>query len=143
MGKITAVEKAKDFFQDILVPTGLVFPTLLIFGGPALLWLWLANPRSFSSYLLVLWWTLVWIGVPGKALLSQAVAMDELPPGSIGGVLAVYVIPLVLLGTVIYLLLVKRSVPKHRAIWLGVVWSIFVLQVLGTILMAYLWATGV
>ncbi len=143
MDKRTSGEKAKNSLGKVLVSTSLVFPALLILGLPALLCLWLASPRSLSSYPRVLLSSLAWISLPGKALLAQVVPMNASLSQSIGGVLAVSIIPLAFLGTAISLVLIKRAVPKYRAVCLGFVWSLFVLQVLGTIPMAYFWAIGV
>ena len=142
MDERTSMEKARNILREILVPTGLAFPVLLILGLPALLCLWLASPRSLSNYLGLLWSSFAWIGLPGRVLLNQFVPMNaSLSPGI--GVLAVSIVPLAFLGTLIFLLLTRRAVPKYRAVWLGFAWGLFVLQVLGTVPMTYLWAMGV
>ena len=143
MAERTSAEKVGGVLTTIFAPTGPVFPILLILGLPAVLCLSIASPRSLLGYPTVLRWTLVWIGIPGQLLLPRIVPWNVVPQDSIGEVLLVYALPLIVLGTVFSLVLIKRSEPKRRAIWLGFAWSTFALQLIGTIPMAYLWAIGV
>jgi hypothetical protein len=136
-----SAEKAKLIARELLTPKGVAFPVLSILLLPALLWLWLASPHSFSNYLTVLWWTLEWASLPGNGLLHQIAPSITWTTRSLT-ILASYIVPLGLLGTVVVFVLIQRAVPKYRAVWLGFAWSVFSLQLLGTIPMAYLWAMG-
>ena len=139
MHKSDLVGKAKGALREIWVPSGLLFPVLLILGLPMILCWWLASPRALSGYPTVLCWTLAWARLPGTMLLSWVVPVNAIPAQGIIEQLAAYAAPLLLLGTGISLVLIKGAVPKRRAVWLGFAWSLWVLQVCGTIPMAYLW----
>jgi hypothetical protein len=136
----TPPEKARNAPSKIPVPIRLALPVLLILGLPAVLCLSVARPRSLSHYPEALWATLEWAGIPGRLLLGH---ICPTATEVLDGFFASYIVPLGLLGTVVAFVLIKRSVPKYRAVWLGFAWSVFTLQLLGTIPMAYLWAIGV
>jgi hypothetical protein len=139
------IQKLKAVAWSIFSPSGLGLPVFLILSWPVLLsWIWVPRYISYMSllagYVKVLLLTLAWAGVPVFFLLRGILA-NELSSGFVKSVVD-YIIPLIILSTIIYWVL-ARKLSKLRALWLALAWSVFLLQVTGSIPMAYLWYMGV
>jgi len=130
--------KARGILKEIFTPKGLFFPVLLMLAGPALMWLTFptSSDRTIRLYGSIMVGTFVfasWVVrlflPPFGTIVHDGTTEGILPVISL---IAILFVPLVV---AIYAVLTNRSMPRRRAVWLAMLWGLFVVQVAGSVLM--------
>ncbi|MCP4535544.1 MAG: hypothetical protein GY832_00185 [Chloroflexi bacterium] len=138
------MQNVKNVLKGILLPKGLTFPLLFILGMPMLLMLWFTpfHRVSATAYVEMLGAMMIWAQLPGAFILNRITPITYPAETAWEGGLA-YLTPIVIASALVYVILIKKDMLGSRAVWLAFCWSLFLIQVMGTLPMVYLWAIGV